>query len=160
MIPVLSDKVVNKIKEVTSRYPQKQAALLPVLRLVQQELRFIDHEAEKLVAELLEIHPVRVREVVTFYSMLNQSPLGKYHIQVCSNLSCSLMGAKNLIEYLSDKLGIKPGETTQDKKFTLSEVECLGACEKAPCMMINFEYYGNLTREKIDDILNRLEYEK
>jgi len=156
MIPVLSEKAIKKIKEIIARYPQKQAAILPVLRLVQQELGFIDHEAEKFTAELLDVHPVRVREVVSFYSMLNQLPLGKYHIQVCSNLSCSIMGAQTLIEYLSQKLGIKPGGTTKDKRFTLSTVECLGACEKAPCMMINFEYYGNLTREKIDDILNRL----
>ncbi|MBE0460453.1 MAG: NADH-quinone oxidoreductase subunit NuoE [Candidatus Aminicenantes bacterium] len=157
MIPGLSEKAKNKIKEIIARYPQKQAAILPVLRLVKEELGFIDHEAEKFTAALFDVHPIRVREIVTFYSMLNQSQLGKYHIQVCSNLSCSIMGAQTLIEYLSQKLGIKPGGTTKDKKFTLSTVECLGACEKAPCMMINFEYYGNLTREKIDDILNRLE---
>jgi NADH-quinone oxidoreductase subunit E len=98
-----------------------------------------------------------VREVVTFYSMLSQKPLGKYHIQVCSNLTCSIMGAERLIDYLSKKLGIKPGETSDDGKFTLTTVECLGACEQAPNMMVNTDYYGHLDNEKIDKILKKLD---
>ncbi len=98
-----------------------------------------------------------MREVVTFYTMLEREPIGKYHIQVCSNLSCTLFGSEKLIDYLKGKLGIKPGETTKDKKFTLSLVECLGACEQAPCMMVNFDYYGNLDKKKIDKILDGLE---
>lgn len=127
-----------------------------MLHLTQKEFGCISEEEEKRVAEILELKPIQVREVVTFYTMLNQKPVGKYHIQVCSNLSCSLMGAESLIDYLKEKLGIGLGETTPDKKFTLSSVECLGACEMAPSLMVNFDYHGNLDKEKIDKILSGL----
>ena len=156
MSPEFSEKIQEKIKEIAARYPQKEAAILPVLHIAQQEFGFISPEEEKQVAGILGIKPIRVREVVTFYTMLNREPVGKYHIQVCSNLSCSLLGAEKLIDYLKQKLGVAPGETTKDKKFTLSLVECLGACEQAPCMMVNFEYHGNLDKKKIDKILDDL----
>jgi NADH-quinone oxidoreductase subunit E len=127
-----------------------------VLHLTQKEFGCISEEEEKRVAEILELKPIQVREVVTFYTMFNQKPVGKYHIQVCSNLSCSLLGAESLIDYLMEKLGIGLGETTPDKKFTLSSVECLGACEMAPSLMVNFDYHGNLDKEKIDNILSGL----
>jgi NADH-quinone oxidoreductase E subunit len=157
MSPEFSNQTSKKIEEILSRYPQKEAAILPILHLAQQEFGSISEEEEKLVAGILGIKPIKVREVVSFYSMLNRKPVGKYHIQVCSNLSCNLMGAEKLIEYLTEKLGIRPGETTPDKRFTLTTVECLGACEQAPSMMINFEYYGDLNRKKIDEILDKLE---
>ncbi len=157
MNPEYSAKTRKKIDEIVARYPQKEAAILPLLHITQQEFGFISPDSEKLVAEILGIKPIRVREVVTFYTMLEREPIGKYHIQVCSNLSCTLFGSEKLIDYLKGKLGIKPGETTKDKKFTLSLVECLGACEQAPCMMVNFDYYGNLDKKKIDKILDGLE---
>jgi NADH-quinone oxidoreductase E subunit len=157
MSPELTDQTKKKIEEIASRYASKEAALLPVLHLVQHETGFISQQEEKQVAELLAIKPIKVKEVVTFYTMFNQRPIGKYHIQVCSNLSCSLMGAESLIQHLKDKLGIEVGGTSEDNKFTLSTVECLGACEKAPCMMINFDYYEDLDKAKIDDILDKLE---
>lgn len=156
MSPEFREKTRKKIKEVVARYPRKEAALLPVLHITQKEFGYISAKEEKLVAQVLGIEPIRVRELVTFYTMLNQEPLGKYHIQVCSNLSCSLLGADKLIDYLKEKLGVEPGETTKDKKFTLSLVECLGACEQAPCIMINFDYYGDLDKKKIDEILDGL----
>ena len=151
-----SEKARKKIEEIVARYPQKEAALLPVLHVTQQEFGFISAVQEKMVARILGIKPISVRELVTFYTMFHRKALGKYHIQVCSNLSCSLMGADNLVDYLTEKLGIEPGETTPDKKFTLSKVECLGACERAPCMMINFNYYGDISPEKVDEILDSL----
>ena len=156
MSPEFSDRTKKSIDKIVARYPRKEAAILPVLHLTQQEFGHISDEEEKLVAELLGIKPIEVREVVTFYTMLNQRPVGKYHIQICSNLSCSLLGAESLIDYLKEKLGIELGETTEDKKFTLSTVECLGACEQAPCMMVNFDYYGHLDKKKIDKILDNL----
>jgi NADH-quinone oxidoreductase E subunit len=156
MSPEFSEKIQKKIKEIVARYPQKEAAILPVLHIAQQEFGFISSEEEKQVAGILGVKPIRVREVVTFYTMLNREPVGKYHVQVCSNLSCSLLGAEKLIDYLKQKLGVEPGKTTKDKKFTLSLVECLGACEQAPCMMVNFEYYGNLDKKKIDKIFDDL----
>jgi NADH-quinone oxidoreductase E subunit len=146
----------KKIEEMLALYPRKEAAILPLLHACQQEFGFISADAEKLIARTLGIKPVRVREVVTFYTMISREPLGKYHIQVCSNLSCALSGAEKLIDHLQKKLKVKPGQTTADKKFSLSLVECLGACEMAPCMMVNFDYYGNLDKKKVDRILDGL----
>jgi NADH-quinone oxidoreductase subunit E len=157
MSPEFSEQTKKKLGEIIAQYPQKKAALLPVLHIAQQEFGHISYEAEKIVAALLDIKPIEVREVVTFYSMFLREPVGKYHIQICSNLSCSIMGAENLIGYLKNKLGIEIGETTADNKFTLTTVECLGACEHAPCMMVNFDYYGHLDQDKIDEILDQLE---
>ena len=157
MSPEFSDQTRKKIEEILSRYPHKEAAILPILHLTQQEFGSISEEEERLVARILGIKPINVREVASFYTMLNRKPVGKYHIQVCSNLSCTLMGAEKLIDYLTEKLGIQPGETTPDKKFTLTTVECLGACEQAPSMMVNLKYYGDLDRKKIDKILDKLE---
>jgi NADH-quinone oxidoreductase E subunit len=157
MSPELTDQTKKKIEEVVLHYTNKEAALLPVLHLVQHEVGFISQQEEKQVAQLLGIKPIKIRQVVTFYTMFNQKEMGKYHIQVCSNLSCSLLGADSLIDHLKQKLGIEVGDTTSDKKFTLTTVECLGACEQAPCMMINFDYYGNLDKGKIDNILDNLE---
>lgn len=156
MSPEFSEKTKKKIEEIIARYPQKEAAILPVLHIAQQEFGSISAEEEKLVARILGIKPISVRELVTFYTMLSRESLGKYHIQVCSNLSCSLLGAGNFVDYLVEKLGIEPGETTPDKKFTLSKVECLGACERAPCMLINFNYYGEMDPKKVDEILDGL----
>jgi len=157
MNPGFSERTRKKIDKIVARYPQKEAAILPLLHITQQEFGFISPDSEKQIAEILGIKPIRVREVVTFYTMLNREPVGKYYIQVCSNLSCALLGSEKLIDYLKGKLGIEPGQTTKDKKFTLSLVECLGACEQAPCMMVNFDYYGNLDKKKIDKILDGLE---
>ena len=157
MSPEFSALTKKSLDEVIARYPKKEAALLPILHLVQQDVGFISSAEEKQVADLLEINPIQVREVVTFYTMYNRQPVGKYHIQVCSNLTCSLLGAQTLVDYLKEKLGIDLGETSADKRFTLTTVECLGACEHAPCMMINYDYYGNLDQNRIDEILDKLE---
>lgn len=153
----LSASLRRRIEDVAARYPKKGAALLPVLHLVQQETGFISAEEERSVARALGLKPMKVREVVTFYTMFLRRPVGKYHLQACSNLTCSLLGAGPLLEHLRRKLGIGLGETTADGRFTLSAVECLGACEQAPCLMVNFDYYGQLDREKIDRILESLE---
>jgi NADH-quinone oxidoreductase E subunit len=157
MSPEFSEQTKKAIAEIAARYPQKEAALLPVLHAAQREFGYISRATEKSVAGLLEISPAKVHEVVTFYTMYNRQPVGKYHVQICSNLSCSLLGAGSLIDYLSEKLGIQPGETTPDQKFTFSLVQCLGACEQAPCMMVNFDYFGNLDATKINEILDNLE---
>jgi len=154
--PEYSESLRQRIAEVVARYPRKEAALLPVLHLVQREVGSISLEEEKFIAGILDIKPMKVREVATFYTMILRQALGKYHIQVCSNLSCTLLGVGSIIDYLKEKLGIGIGETTLDRKFSLSTVECLGACEQAPCLMVNFDYHGNLDKEKIDRILASL----
>jgi NADH-quinone oxidoreductase subunit E len=154
--PEYSAALREKIDEVIVRYPKREAALLPVLHLVQREVGCLREDEERFVAQILELKPVKVREVVTFYTMFLRRPIGRYHLQVCSNLSCTLLGAESLLDYLQKKLGIGVGETSADGRFTLSTVECLGACEQAPCLMVNFDYHGQVDKEKIDKILEGL----
>ena len=151
-----SADLLKGIEALAGRYPHKRAALLPVLHLVQKECGFISPDAEEAVAGLLDIKPVQVREVVTFYTMFFRRPVGRFHIQVCTNLSCSLLDGEKLLAHLQEKLGLKPGETSPDGKFTLSSVECLGACEQSPCLMVNENLYGNLDKNKLDELLKGL----
>lgn len=154
---VLSEKTVKKIAEVQKKYPTKRSAVLPSLYLAQEEQGYITKEAMAEIARILSVPPVQVYESATFYTMYNKKPVGRNHIQVCTNLSCSLLGAEHIVEYISRKIGVKVGGTTHDKRFTLSTVECLGSCGTAPMMQINDEYYENLTDEKIDKILDSLD---
>ena len=139
-----------------TRYPNREAAILPTLYLAQREFGHLSDEAILYVADLLGFTPARIYGVATFYTMYNKKPVGKYHLQVCRNLSCSLMGAEHLIEHVARKIGVRPGETTADGRFTLSTVECLGSCGTAPVMQVNDDYYENLTEESIDAILEGL----
>ncbi len=139
--------------KITSHYEHKQAALLPVLHLVQEKEGLISPESEKAIAEYLGIPIVHVHEVVSFYHLFRQRPKGKCHFAVCQTTSCALLGAEEIIEYIKKKLGIQSGETTPDGKFSLSVVECLGACEIAPMMQCNREYMGSLTKEKVDTLI-------
>ncbi len=156
----LKPETKTKIKALLERYPQRQATLLPVLHLVQEDFGYLSDEVEELVAKELDIPRAAVSEVVTFYTMFYREPIGKYHIMACHNLSCTLMGAEKLIQHLEHRLGVKSkaplGETTEDRRFTLTRVECLGACGEAPMMQINDKYHLNLTIEKIDKILEEL----
>lgn len=151
-----SPEAMKEVEKLLSRYPIKEAALLPLLHIAQREFGHVSLEAEAYVASLLDLPAPRVHGVSTFYTMYNKKPVGKYHVQVCTNISCSLMGAEHLVKCLEKKLGIKPGQTTADGKFTLSEVECLGSCGTAPVMQINDDYYEDLTEAKIDQILGGL----
>jgi NADH-quinone oxidoreductase subunit E len=147
----------SEFEKLLPRYPIKEAALLPTLRLAQEDFGYISSDVIEFVAGLLDISPSRVRAVATFYTMYDKKPVGKYHVQVCQNLSCSIMGAETIIDHLERKLKIKVGETSSDKKFTLTRVECLGACGTAPVMQINDDYYEDLTPEKVDSILEGLD---
>lgn len=151
-----SPKLQSEIREALNRTPAPEAALLPVLHLVQNELGHIPPEAERAVAELLGLKPVRIREVVTFYSMFRGKPLGRYHLQVCVNLACSLNGGPDLLHDLRESIGLSPGGATPDGLFSLSTVECLGLCEQAPCLIVNEERYGNMDRDKLQNLLGRL----
>lgn len=147
----------KKLKEILRRYPDPKAAVLPVLWLAQGQNGWISDEVCEAVAAELDLPPAHVLGVSTFYTMFNNKPVGRYLIQVCSTLSCSLMGADHIFDYLSNKLGIRNGESTADGKFTLMKVECLASCGTAPMMQVNADYYENLTEEKIDGILDGLE---
>jgi NADH-quinone oxidoreductase E subunit len=151
-----SEETRAKHDRLLTRYPDREAAILPTLYLAQREFGHLSDEAILYVADLLGFTPARIYGVATFYTMFNKKPVGKYHLQVCRNLSCSLMGAEHLIEHVARKIGVKPGETTADGRFTLSTVECLGSCGTAPVMQVNDDYYENLTEESIDAILDGL----
>jgi NADH-quinone oxidoreductase subunit E len=151
--------LVEKIK---ARYPEgkQKSALLPVLHLAQAEFDgWLSREVMDYVASLLNIQPIEVYEVATFYSMYNLKPVGKCLIEVCRTSSCWLRGAEDIVKYIENKLGIKEGETTKDGMFTLKTVECLGSCGTAPMMMCGAQFYENLTYEKVDQILDNLRAE-
>jgi len=151
-----SDAARAEFERLLTRYPDKEAVILPVLHLAQREFGHLSDEAILYVAGLLGVSPAKINGVATFYTRYNRKPVGKYHVQICRNIACSLLGAEHLIEHVAGKLGVKPGGTTPDGKFTLSQVECLGSCGTAPVMQINDDYYENLTEASIDAILEKL----
>ena len=146
----------RRIDAIVGKYPQPKAALLPVLWEVQKEKGSIDLHAEEWVAKRLGVAASHVHGCVTFYTMYKQRPSGKYHIQLCTTLSCMLRGSDDLLQHLERKLGIKTGETTPDGKFSLVRVECLGSCGTAPMFQLNDDYHENLTIESVDRLLASL----
>lgn len=153
---VLFEQKQPQFQAILARYPNKQAALLPVLWLAQEERGYLSNETLKEVASLLDLSPIHVLSVATFYTMYHLQPPGKHHIQVCRTLSCALMGSDSILDYIKKKLNIDEGEVTTDKKFSLCTVECLASCGTGPMMMINEKYYENLNPQKIDQILESL----
>jgi len=147
--------LLRQLDKIASPYEQKQAALLPVLHAVQEKEGLISPESEADVAQYLGIPVVHVHEAVSFYHLFHQTKKGKCHFSVCQTMSCALLGGEDIIEHLKTRLGIEPGETTPDGKFSLSVVECLGACELAPMMQYNKEYRGLLNRKKIDELIEK-----
>jgi NADH-quinone oxidoreductase E subunit len=152
----ISQACEKRIEELISRYPTASAALLPSLWEIQEERGFISDTAIEYIAAKLDLPVADVFGAVTFYTMFNRKQIGKHHIQVCTNICCWLKGSKDVLDYLKARLDIEEGETTENGEFTLSTVECLGACGGAPMMMVDLEYYENLTFEKIDQILESL----
>lgn len=151
-----SDKSLKEVERIIARYPlgKQKSAVIPVLHLAQREFGgWLSTEALDYVASLLNLLPIEVYEVATFYSMYNLKPAGKYTFEVCQTGPCMLNGSDNIIKYIYEKLGIKPGETTSDGMFTLKTVECLGACGYAPMMQLGKNYREHLTKEKIDAII-------
>lgn len=150
-------ETLARARELMASYPAPRAALLPVLRLAQEEFGWISPEVEEYVAELFGLAPAHVHEVVTFYHLFHQKPVGRHVLSVCHTLSCWLMGSEGIIASLKERLGIEEGETTPDGRVTLLRAECLCACELAPMMQVDDDYVGPLTREKVDQILERLD---
>jgi NADH-quinone oxidoreductase subunit F len=140
---------------VVAKYEQRRAAMLPVLRLVQERFGCITADAEEWVGRLLDVSPAHVHEVVTFYTLFHQQPVGEYHVQVCANIACALRGADACLAMLSERLGIQPGQTRSDRRYTLSAVECLCACEAGPMMQVNDRYVGPITPEVIRTLLTQ-----
>ena len=154
--PVWSAEAKTKLEWHKSRYPTKQAALLPALHLAQEEFGWISDEVMLLVADSLGIPPSEGMETATWYTMYHKTPPGKHCVSICINVSCFLNGADNLLSHVEGKLGVKAGHTTPDGKFSLFAVECLANCDKAPCAQVNDDYVDVLTRESVDQIIDGL----
>jgi NADH-quinone oxidoreductase E subunit len=155
-----SEAALAEYREVVTRYPSRQAALLPTLWIAQREFGWISPDTMLYIANLMELPPSHVRAVVTFYTMFYQQPVGKWHLEVCTNLSCRLRGADQIVATIKERLGIDVGETTADKKFTLGRAECLASCGTAPMLQLNHDrFFENLTPEStlklIDELSNR-----
>ena len=146
----------QKFEWLLTRYPTKEAALLPTLHLAQEVWGWISPEVVRYVGSLLELTPATVFGVVSFYNMYNQKPVGKYHLQVCTNLSCMVNRAYDIYDHLCARLHVKPGGTTQDGRYTVVEVECLGSCGTAPVVQVNNDYHENMDVAKMDELLTRL----
>jgi NADH-quinone oxidoreductase subunit E len=154
---LLSPKFYERMDKLVPRYPTRVALLLPALHAAQEEYGWLPPELMEEIGAYIGIHPAQVREVASFYTMYNLKPVGKYHLKICTNVACGLRGANELVEHCEKKLGIKCGETTRDRKFTLMEEECLGACGTAPAMMLNDDYHENLDAPKLDQLMAGLE---
>lgn len=145
------------ITEMATRYPAPRSAVMPALHLAQSHYGYISQDTMSEVADYLHLPKVAVLEIATFYSMYHTEPVGIYHLQLCTNLSCMLLGAERLQNQLEQRLDIRCGETTADGYFTLTTVECLGVCEQAPVMQVNDDYCGNLDEQKLERVLQGLE---
>lgn len=146
----------QELENLLTKYPTKQAALLPTLWLAQKQNGYISLEIQEYIAKILGLSPVHVHGVVTFYSMYKQKPSGRFHLQVCRTLSCALTGCEKIIQHLDNKYQLKQGDVTKDGKFSLELVECLASCGTGPMMMVNETYFENLTTQKVDQLIEKL----
>ncbi len=153
---MLSSALIEKFDRVIARYPLKRSAIVPLLLFAQDEVGCVSDEVIEEVARRVGVRPIEVIEDISYYSMLHRRPIGKYNFQVCTNISCMLRGGEEILDHCSKQLGIGHKQTTPDGLFSLEEVECLGACCGAPAMQVNYEYYENLTPEKIDALIATL----
>jgi NADH-quinone oxidoreductase subunit E len=153
---MLSSQAKEHIAGLRAMYPQRQSALLPALYVAQGEIGYLPDDALDEVATLLDLPVTEVGSVASFYTMFYRHPVGKNILSLCTNLSCHLLGADTMAAYLSEKLGVGNGGTTADGQFTLEFVECIGACDYAPAMLVNGELHGNLTKQSIDELLSKL----
>jgi NADH-quinone oxidoreductase subunit E len=155
---MLSEELKQQILAYLPRYPSKQAVTLPALHLVHDTYRCVPLEAIREIADLLDLSPAEVADTMTFYGFFRdeKTPLGKTRLWVCRSLPCMLRGGEELLDDLSQKLGVKPGGTTSDGKVSLEFAECLGACEGAPCVLVNDEHEMNVTPDRVDALVNSL----
>src|ERR1700742_4008104 len=148
-----SDQLEQRFAAMITRYPTKRSVLVPMLLYIQDEVGALTDEAIHEIAQRVELSDLEVRNVISYYSMMRTHPIGKYNLQICTNVSCLLRGADEIFEHCKKKLGIGNKEDTPDGLFHLEEVECIGACSWAPAMMLDYEYQENLTVEKIDELI-------
>jgi len=151
-----SDERLAEIDALVKRYPGVQSALMPVLYMAQEDFGYISMQTQKMIAEVLGLRLMQVREVVTFYTMFREQPTGQYLLEVCTNAGCMLNGANELVAHMCETLGIKQGETTPDGMFTVTEVECAGACAGAPVVQVNNVYHEKVTAADMDALITKV----
>jgi len=153
----LSDAAERKVEELRGRYPDVRSVVMPALYIAQEELGWVTPEAIQWVAERVNLSPVHVMEVATFYTMYYKRPVGRFHFQVCRTLPCALRGARHLVEHLAKRFHLQPGEVSADGRWSYEEVECLGSCGTAPMCEVNDRFFENLTVEKLDKLIDAIE---
>lgn len=151
----LNDKILEEINEIKSKYPDSDSCLLPALYIFQREYGWLSPRVLEAVAEALDIPKATVKGVSTFYTMFRHKPMGRHLIQLCTNVACMIMGGERLTDILKERYGLEPSMTTPDSRFSLVVMECLGACDKAPAMLVDTDFHGSLTEENMIDILER-----
>jgi len=154
---IITEEIKKEIENIYEHFPQKSAACIEGLRVIQKHHRWVSDEAIEELAEILDMSPEAIDSVATFYNLIFRKPVGRHVILVCDSVSCWIMGYEKTAGYLKEKLSIDYGETTQDDRFTLLTVPCLGTCDRAPALMIDEDLHRNLTPEKIDGILEKYE---
>ena len=154
---MLSPDAIERIRKKRLHYPDARAAVLPALRIAQEEIGHLHADAMRSVADLLNVPESEVYGTATFYALLRWKAAGRHVISVCHNLPCSLLGAETIIDHLSRALGVNEGQVTADGRFSFERIECIGRCDGAPAMLVDDDYHGNLTPEKIDGILKQYE---
>jgi NADH-quinone oxidoreductase E subunit len=152
---MFTDTAIQEIEEIRAKYPNSRAALLPALSVAQREFGWLSPEAYEAVADLLGVPKATVRGVATFYAMYKQKPMGKHLIQFCTNVSCMILGAEKLVDFLKNKYGVEPGGVSPDGRFSLVIMECIGACGTAPAMLVNDDFHENLTEKNLEEILEK-----
>jgi len=152
----LTAENVQRARQLISLYPQSRSALIPMLHVAQEQDGWLTPDGMAHVAELLEIDPAEVYGTASFYDMLFTHPVGRYLVSVCTNLACLLNGAQDLIEHAEERLGVAPGGTTADGQFTLEEVECIAFCGAAPCLAVNWRFFGNIGNGEFDQLVDDL----
>jgi len=151
---VISEKLDKFFDEKMKEYPTRRSFLVPMLLYTQDELGYLTDDAILHLAAKTELTELEVRNVISYYALLRTKPLGKYHVQVCTNISCMLRGGEEILEHCEQRLGIGHKQTTPDGVFSLEEVECIGACSWAPAVQVNYDFHENLTAEKMDGVLD------
>ena len=152
----LTDANVEIAREIIGRYPRPKSALIPLLHLTQEEHGWISEESMRHIAELLDLEPAEVYGTATFYEMFKREPVGKYLVNVCTNIACQLLGGEELLEHVEETLGVKAGGTTEDGLFTVEDVECIAACTEAPALQVNYRYRYKVTDDDFDQLVDDL----
>lgn len=152
---MFSDVAIKELEEIRARYPAARGALLPAIYVAQREFGYLNSEAYEAVSEALGVPKATVRGVATFYAMYRHKPMGRHIVQLCTNVSCMILGAEQLVDFLKNKYSLEPGGMTPDGRFSLVIMECIGACGTAPAMLVNDDFYENLTEKSVEEILKK-----